>query len=280
MLGDDLTTPSENAASVPGGQKTNEDLLAEIFGGSSATSSGAPTSASQPQRTTASDILSLFDSPAPTQAASPAVSSLFDLTSPVTPTPTPASVSAPAPAAAPPPKPAAPKLQSYNAYSKNDLVISLTPQRSATQKGVVDILARFQVTGSSTASGINFQVAVPKVSSNSGRPPLASHEITFVDAVSLPPLDSATANAAYVASGCRSRSDRDAADAHHCAGGCEFVKFFTSLLLQYSPLNDFSPVFWVTQSNIRLRLRISFSINGRPIQDQVDFSGFPAGLTG
>lgn len=156
--------------SVPGGQKTNEDLLAEIFGDSSAMSPAAPTSASQPQRTTASDILSLFDSPAPTQAASPAVSSLFDLTSTVTPTPAPAPAFAPA-AAAPPPKPAAPKLQSYSVYNKNDLVISLTPQRSATQKGVVDILARFQVTGSSIASGVNFQVAVPKVSSNSGRPP-------------------------------------------------------------------------------------------------------------
>ncbi|KAA1468867.1 Adaptor protein complex AP-1 gamma subunit [Dentipellis sp. KUC8613] len=33
-------------------------------------------------------------------------------------------------------------------------------------------------------------------------------------------------------------------------------------------------------SNIRLRLRISFSVGGRPVQDQVDFSGFPPGLTG
>ena len=165
-------------ASVPGGQKTNEDLLAEIFGGSSAMSPTAPTSASQPQRTTASDILSLFDSPAPTQAASPAVSSLFDLTSTVTPTP--ASAPAPAPALSPTPAvaspranpTAAPRLQSYTAYNKNDLVISLTPQRSATQKGVVDILARFQVTGSSTVTGINFQVAVPKVSSNGRLLPL------------------------------------------------------------------------------------------------------------
>jgi AP-1 complex subunit gamma-1 len=171
LLGDDLSAPSEQVVSVPGGQKTNEDLLAEIFGGSSATSPAAPTSPSQPQRTTASDILSLFDSPAPTQAASPAVSSLFDLTSAVTPTSASVHTPAPAAAAAPPPKPAAPKLQSYNAYNKNDLVISLTPQRSATQKGVVDILARFQVTGSSIASGINFQVAVPKVSSNNGRLP-------------------------------------------------------------------------------------------------------------
>lgn len=34
------------------------------------------------------------------------------------------------------------------------------------------------------------------------------------------------------------------------------------------------------QANIRLRIRISYSIGGRPIQDQVDFSGFPPGLTG
>jgi hypothetical protein len=34
------------------------------------------------------------------------------------------------------------------------------------------------------------------------------------------------------------------------------------------------------QSNVRLRLRISFAITGRTIQDQVDFTGFPPGLTG
>ncbi len=158
LLGDDVPSASEHAVSVPGGQKTNEDLLAEIFGGSNTMSPPAPTSASQPQRTTANDILSLFDSPPPsasTQATSPATASLFSLTSNVAPAPA---------AAAPPPKPAAPKLQSYTAYNKNDLMVSLTPQRSATQKGVVDILAGFQVTGSSPVTGINFQVAVPKVS--------------------------------------------------------------------------------------------------------------------
>jgi AP-1 complex subunit gamma-1 len=35
-----------------------------------------------------------------------------------------------------------------------------------------------------------------------------------------------------------------------------------------------------TQANLRLRIRISYSMAGRPIQDQVDFSGFPPGLTG
>lgn len=146
---------------VPGGHKTNEDLLAEIFGGSTATSAATPTSpASQPQKSTASDILSLFDSPAPSpvppQAAaepsSATISSLFDLTSSVAPS-------------APAPKPAAaPKLPSYTAYEKNDLFISLTPQRSTTQPGVVDILARFQVKGITAVNGLNFQVAVPKVS--------------------------------------------------------------------------------------------------------------------
>ena len=44
-------------------------------------------------------------------------------------------------------------------------MISLTPQRSAAQPGVVEILARFQVKGSVAATNLNFQVAVPKVSS-------------------------------------------------------------------------------------------------------------------
>ena len=159
LLVDDLSAPSEPVVAVPGGHKTNEDLLAEIFGGSTATSSPAtPTPASQPQKSTANDILSLFDSPAPSappQAArtTTTTSSLFDLASSVTPS-------------APPPKPtaAAPKLPSYTAYDKNDLVISLTPQRSTTQPGVVDILARFQVKGNAVATNLNFQVAVPKVS--------------------------------------------------------------------------------------------------------------------
>ena len=168
LLGDDISSPSDPVVAVPGGHKTNEDLLAEIFGGSTATSAttnaGTPTSASsQPQKTTAADILGLFDSPSPAaspqaqQAPPTSAASLFDMSTPVTP-------------AAPPPKPAAPNLPSYNAYNKNDVVISLTPQRSTSQPGVVDILARFQVKGSTTATGLNFQVAVPKVN-NSPVPP-------------------------------------------------------------------------------------------------------------
>ncbi|KAF9219814.1 Adaptor protein complex AP-1 gamma subunit [Gyrodon lividus] len=33
-------------------------------------------------------------------------------------------------------------------------------------------------------------------------------------------------------------------------------------------------------SNVRLRLRVSYTLAGQAIQDQVDFSGFPSGLTG
>ncbi|KAH9962628.1 Adaptor protein complex AP-1 gamma subunit [Russula dissimulans] len=216
LLGDDISAPSVPVASVPGGHKTNEDLLAEIFGGSTETSTVTPTATSQPQKATANDILSLFDSPtpsAPPQAAPPAASSLFDLASPVTP-------------AAPPPKPAAPKLPLYTVYDKNDLVISLNPQRSTTQPGVVDILARFQVKGRTAATSLNFQVAVPKTQQLQMQP--------------------------------MTRQDVN-------PGATE-----TQQMRVTAPVG----------ANVRLRLRISFSIGGRPIQDQVDFSGFPPGLTG
>lgn len=34
----------------------------------------------------------------------------------------------------------------------------------------------------------------------------------------------------------------------------------------------------IYKSNVRLRLRLSYTIAGREVQDQVDFSGFPPGL--
>lgn len=49
------------------------------------------------------------------------------------------------------------------------------------------------------------------------------------------------------------------------------------ILLAYSPI---LLTLNAEQSNIRLRLRIAFTLGGRAIQDQVDFSGFPPGLTG
>ncbi|KAI9507678.1 Adaptor protein complex AP-1 gamma subunit [Russula earlei] len=214
LLGDDISALSDPVLAVPGGHKTNEDLLAEIFGGTNETSTSAPKGSSQPQRATANDILGLFDSPVHSaQSEPPTKSSLFDLTPSITP-------------AAPPPKPAAPKLQSYIAYSKNDLVISLTPQRSKSQPGVVDILARFQVKGNIAATNLNLQVAVPKTQQLQMQP--------------------------------MSRPDVN-------PGATE-----TQQLRITAPVG----------ANVRLRLRISYSMGGRPIQDQVDFSGFPPGLTG
>jgi len=70
---------------------------------------------------------------------------------------------APAPKAAPAPAPQQPQLQSYPAYEKNGLKITLTPKTSPAQAGVVQILARF--TSSQSVENVNFQVAVPKVSS-------------------------------------------------------------------------------------------------------------------
>lgn len=46
-----------------------------------------------------------------------------------------------------------------------------------------------------------------------------------------------------------------------------------SLIIKISHLFSF-------QSNLRLRLRIAYTVAGQNFQDQVDFSGFPPGLTG
>ncbi|KAI0276997.1 Adaptor protein complex AP-1 gamma subunit [Russula aff. rugulosa BPL654] len=213
LLGYDISSPSDPVAAVPGGHKTNEDLLAEIFGGSTAmstnTNATTPTPASsQPQKTTAADILGLFDSPAPSappQAQQAPPSAAMSCTAAQTGRTNP---------------------PSYTAYNKNDVLISLTPQRSTTQPGVVDILARFQVKGSTAATNLNFQVAVPKTQQLQMQP--------------------------------MSRQDVN-------PGATE-----TQQMRITAPIG----------ANIRLRIRISYSIGGRPIQDQVDFSGFPPGLTG
>lgn len=165
LIGDDMSAPSGPSNGAPQQSlQSTQDLLADIFGSSDATPVTSP-SAPALAKSHAQDIMSLFDSspatssPAPTPApAASAGGSLFDLAS--TPSPPPTTRSPPpAPAAARPPQ--APQLQSYTAYEKNGLKITLTPKVSA-QPGVVQILARF--TSASPVEGVNFQVAVPKVS--------------------------------------------------------------------------------------------------------------------
>jgi len=228
LLGDDLAspTPQLNGQAV----QNSQDLLAEIFGGSApsntSTSPQLPSTASpQPQKSSIQDILGLFDaSPNP---ASPAPAPGLSASSPVFSLPQQSPVetqTSPMPAQQQP-SPVS-RLTSYTAYEKNELKITLTPQTSPARPGVVNIMARFQVSGTEMVTGLHFQAAVPK-----------------------------------------------------------------SQQLQMLPMSnpDVSPGATETQqmrviappgSNLRLRLRVAFTLAGRAIQDQVDFSGFPPGLTG
>lgn len=148
--------------------QNSHDLLAEIFG-SSAPASTSPQPATslspQPQKSNIQDILGLFDtspnpaSPAP--APTPSTSSLaFSIpqtqTQPLIQTPAPPSPAQQQPSTAP-------RLTSYTAYEKNELKITLTPQTSTARPGIVNIMARFQVSGLNKVTGLHFQAAVPKV---------------------------------------------------------------------------------------------------------------------
>ncbi|KAL4078785.1 adaptin N terminal region-domain-containing protein [Scleroderma yunnanense] len=217
LLGDDVTSPTSQINGQP--VQNNQDLLAEIFGSNPSTTSASPQPPSS-QKTTVQDILGLFDTPTPLMTA-PAVastsSSSFSLlqTQPQ-----------PAPTPQPTQPPAAPRLTSYTAYAKNELKITLTPQTSAARPGVVNIMARFQVTGSNAASGLNFQAAVPK-----------SQQLQMLPMSSPDVLPGA---------------------------------------IESQQMRVIAP----PGANVRLRLRISYMLAGQAIQEQIDFSGFPPGLTG
>jgi len=204
------------------GQNGAHNDIASLLGfGGGGTSAGPAAAPGKTQRSAIDDILGLFDSSPNTGTATPPpasvtpqpVASLFDMT------PTPAAPS-PQPVA-----PAAPKLPGYTAYDKNNLKITLTPQVSATKPGLVNILARFQVTGMTPAIGLNFQAAVPKTQQ-----------------LQMMPMSSPTVN----------------------PGATE-----TQQMRVMAPVG----------AQVRLRLRISFTIGGQAVQDQVDFSGFPPNLT-
>ncbi|KAK7458900.1 clathrin associated protein complex large subunit [Stygiomarasmius scandens] len=244
LINDDVvTSPTTNGQA--GGQ-TNDDLLAEIFGGSSGTSAvpdasgSASPAAPKSQKSTIDDILGLFGNtpaPATTSSPSPAPSGgsgldiLAGLSSTSPPPAQPASnpmsaFSLPQSQSPAPAQPAPSRLQSYTAYEKNDLKITLTPQTSAAKPGVVMILARFQVSGSAPVTGIVFQAAVPKTQQ-----------------LQMLPMSNPNVN----------------------PGSTE-----TQQMRVIAPVG----------SAVRLRLRISYTLNGQAVQDQVDFSGFPPNLTG
>lgn len=171
LIGDD-SAPNSGGLPVTATGPSTQDLLADIFGtgASDIASPGANTAAAP--KSAASDIMSLFNT-APAATASPPVASsssagpaggsLFDL---VTPSPSTSSAPTPAPASTSAVKP---QLQTYTAYDKDSLKITLTPKVSPAQPGVVQILARFTTSGTEKIEGVNLQVAVPKVNT--------SHEI-------------------------------------------------------------------------------------------------------
>lgn len=217
LLGDDVTSPTSQVNGQP--TQSNQDLLAEIFGSSNSSATSTSPQLST-QKTTVQDILGLFDTPTPSRTTPAPVSTsssafpLLQTQSQPTPTPQPAQ------------PPAAPRLTSYTAYAKNELKITLTPQTSASRPGVVNIMARFQVTGSNAAFGLNFQAAVPK-----------SQQLQMLPMSSPDVRPSAT---------------------------------------ESQQMRVIAP----PGANVKLRLRISYTLAGQAIQDQVDFSGFPPGLTG
>lgn len=171
LLGDEPlpTSGAQSNGQPTSTMQTNEDLLAEIFG-SSTPGPSTVSPAAKSQKSTVDDILGLFGPNPTTSTSTPAQTSspFFTPTQPSTSvfglSPS-QSQSPPAPAPAPaPPQPPAARLTAYTAYDQNELKVTLTPQTSAAKPGVVMILARFQVSGSTPATGLTFQAAVPKVS--------------------------------------------------------------------------------------------------------------------
>ncbi|KAJ3982008.1 adaptin N terminal region-domain-containing protein [Lentinula detonsa] len=245
--GGDLLGNDEVASPIANGQSTgNQDLLADIFGSSGTPSasisgpSASPASPQKSQQSTIDDILGLFgntpsttpataagpppgfmstSSPPPPMTTDPLSAFSISTSQSPAPAPTPTAPAAPAPLAAS-------RLMSYSAYEKNSLKITLTPQTSPAKPGVVMILARFQVSGGTPATGLSFQAAVPK-----------SQQLQML------PMSNPDINPGSV---------------------------------ETQQMRVIAPV----GSAVRLRLRISYALNGQSVQDQVDFSGFPPGLTG
>jgi AP-1 complex subunit gamma-1 len=162
------TSPLQNGQTTGARSTDTQDLLDQIFGPSPEAPTQQPPAsaittapAPAPPRNAIEDILGLFPS---SNSPAPAQSPLSGSGSPLSQTSSPSAFSLPQ-AQSPPiqQQPQQPRLTSYTAYDKNELKVTLTPQTSAARPGVVNILARFQVSGPNPASALNFQAAVPKV---------------------------------------------------------------------------------------------------------------------
>ena len=292
MGGDDITSPPSNPTGIPQVETSNtQSLLDEIFGSSAETTSPqtpappAPTSPPPKPRNPIDDILGLFPdstptpSPNQTNTGEPALAGFGGgLTSPTYGIGSPIATSVPQsalplPQTQSPPQqlPQQQKLTAYTAYEKNELKVALTPQTSPNRPGVVNILARFQVIGQNAVSGLSFQVAVPKV-----RPlflpwPRGSSALTSVFVMKNQQLQMLAMSNPNVNPGSVETQQMQikAPVGVSVLSPLPTLSHSVHLLISLA----MSP-----QSQIRLRLRLSYLINGQHIQDQVDFSGFPQNL--
>jgi len=157
MGGSDL--PATDLSATLNGNQNNADLLADILGGGTSVPPATQNNSIQPaspapKASNLNSIMDLFDS-------SPATTSNL----PTQPSQQPPSASADllgtlSSATAQPPFSPAGTATAHQAYSKNDLTLTLTVQRSA---GVAQILARFRNTSNfDRITGVNLQAAVPK----------------------------------------------------------------------------------------------------------------------
>ncbi|KAF8597669.1 Adaptor protein complex AP-1 gamma subunit [Ceratobasidium sp. AG-I] len=233
LMGDEpAAAPGAPANAAP---QASNDLLADLFGGS--TPAATPTQATgPPPKNTIQDILGLFDaapaaSPVPGAAAmtSPVMTTnganpmagLFDAAPASSPAPTPAPV-ATRPAA---PTPAAASGRPlFVAYDNNGLRVTLVPQVLAARPGMIQVQARFEALAG-PVSGVSFQVAVPRTQQ-----------------LQMLPMSSADVQPGAVET--------------------------QSMKILAPP-----------GSQVKLRIRVSFTGSAGAIQDQVDFAGFPASMT-
>ena len=143
MGGTDL--PAADLSATINGSQNNADLLADILGGGNLGSSAPP----QSSQSNANPIIDLFNTqtpPAPNGFSSPP--------------PQPQSASADLLGGLSSPPPQAPTPAVHQAYSKNDISLTIQVQRNA---GIAQVLARFRNTSSfDRFTGVGLQAAVPK----------------------------------------------------------------------------------------------------------------------
>lgn len=139
----DTNMPAHDLSATMNGNQNNADLLADILGGGTSISTPPPqTMSSTPQQRGTNDIMSLFDGPTPSQQQP--LSASADLLG---------NTSSPPPATST-------STTASQAYSKNNLLITIQTNRS--NPSIIQALARFNNNGDQTLTNLNLQVAVPK----------------------------------------------------------------------------------------------------------------------